>query len=91
MDIVHKKSQETDNITYRLIQNIDRKLLLAGNRLSVLSSQIEAHNVEKLLKKGFVLVKQDSKFITRAVNFNKNKESILKFYDNEVIVNNKVT
>jgi exodeoxyribonuclease VII large subunit len=91
VDIVHKKSQETDNITYRLIQNIDRKLLLAGNRLSVLSSQIEAQNVEKLLKKGFVLVKQDSKFITRAVNFNKNKESILKFYDSDVIVNNKVT
>jgi exodeoxyribonuclease VII large subunit len=91
MDIVHKRSQETDNLTYRLIQNIDRKLLLAGNRLSVLSSQIEVHNVQKSLKKGFVLVKQDSKFVARAANFDKNKEILLKFYDSDLIVNNKVT
>jgi exodeoxyribonuclease VII large subunit len=88
IDIVRRKSQETDNITYRLMQNIDRKLLLTGNRLSLLSKQIEAHDIQKSLKKGFVLVKQDSKFVTRAVNFDQNKESVLKFYDNDVIVNN---
>jgi exodeoxyribonuclease VII large subunit len=91
MDIVRRKSQETDNLTYRLIQNIDRKLLLTGNKLSLLSQQIEAHNIQKSLKKGFVLVKQNSKFVTRSVNFDKNKESVLKFYDSDVIVNNKVT
>ncbi|MGD1006770.1 MAG: exodeoxyribonuclease VII large subunit [Ignavibacteriaceae bacterium] len=91
MDIVRRKSQETDNLTYRLVQNIDRKLLLTGNKLSLLSQQIEAHNIQKSLKKGFVLVKQNSKFVTRSVNFDKNKESVLKFYDSDVIVNNKVT
>jgi exodeoxyribonuclease VII large subunit len=91
IDIVRRKSQETDNLTYRLIQNIDRKLLLAGNRLSLVSNQIEAHDVQKSLKKGFVLVKQDTKFVTRAANFDKNKESVLKFYDSDLIVNNKVT
>jgi len=68
MDIVRRKSQETDNLTYRLVQNIDRKLLLTGNKLSLLSQQIEAHNIQKSLKKGFVLVKQNSKFVTRSVN-----------------------
>jgi exodeoxyribonuclease VII large subunit len=91
MDIVRRKSQETDNFTYRLIQNINRKLMMTGNRLSLLAKQIEAHDIQKSLKKGFVLVKQDSKFVTRGKNFNKNKETVLKFYDSDIIVNNKVT
>jgi exodeoxyribonuclease VII large subunit len=91
LDIVRRKSQETDNFSYRLIQNMDRKILVTRNRLSLLSGQIEAHNIQKALKKGFVLVKQDSKFVTRAANFDQNKVSELKFYDGGVIVNNKVT
>jgi exodeoxyribonuclease VII large subunit len=91
MDIVRRKSQETDNFTYRLIQNINRKLMMTGNRLSLLAKQIEAHDIQKSLKKGFVLVQQDSKFVTRGKNFNKDKETVLKFYDSDVIVNNKVT
>lgn len=91
MDIVRRKSQETDNLSYRLMQNIDRKLLLTGNKLSLLAKQIEMHDIQKSLKKGFVLVKQDSKFVTRAANLDKSKESVLKFYDGDLIVNNKVT
>jgi exodeoxyribonuclease VII large subunit len=91
VDILRRKSQETDNITYRLMQNMDRKILITGNRLSLLSKHIEAYDIQKSLKKGFVLVKQDSKFVTRAANFDKNKESVLKFYDGDINVNNKVT
>jgi exodeoxyribonuclease VII large subunit len=91
IDIVRNKSQKTDNLIYRLMQNMDRKLLLNGNKLSILSKQIEGNDIQKSLKKGFVLVKQDSKFVTRAAKFDKNKETALKFYDSDIIVNNKVT
>lgn len=91
LDIVRRKSQEADNFSYRLMQNMDRKVLVTRNRLSLLSGQIDAHDIQKALKKGFVLVKQDTKFVTRAANFDQNKVSELKFYDGELIVNNKVT
>ena len=89
MDIVRRKSQQVDNITYRLMQNMDRKFLINQNKLSLLIKTIESNNLEKTLKKGFVLIKQNSKFITRAVNFNINQDAKIKFFDDEITIISK--
>ena len=89
LDLVRRKSQQVDNLTYRLLQNIDRNLLIKNNILSLLARTIESHDINKSLKKGFVLVKQDSKFVSRANNFDKDKKAVLKFYDGELSINGK--
>jgi exodeoxyribonuclease VII large subunit len=86
MDLVRRKSQQVDNLIYKLLKNIEQKVLVNKSRLSVLSKTIESHDINRQLKKGFVLVKQDSQYVTRKVNFNKEKDAILKFYDDEVLI-----
>jgi exonuclease VII large subunit len=46
---------------------------------------LDVYDIQRVLKRGFVLVKQNSKFVTRATKFNKEKKASLKFYDGEVI------
>ncbi|MGE5848435.1 MAG: hypothetical protein ACM34O_17050, partial [Ignavibacteria bacterium] len=53
---------------------------------ALLSKSIEAHDIMRPLKKGFVLVKQDSKFVTRSVYFNHKKSALLQFYDDVVSI-----
>lgn len=89
IDLVRRKSQQVDNITYRFTQNNERQFLLKKNKLSLLLKTIESHDIKKALKKGFVLVRQDSKFITRAKNFDNNQDSLLEFYDGEIHLKSK--
>jgi exodeoxyribonuclease VII large subunit len=86
LDIVRNKIQKLDNIIYKLVQRIDVKYLITQNKLNLNSSKIQMYDVQKTLRKGFVLVKQDDKFISRAKDFVGDKSALLKFYDNEVIV-----
>ncbi len=88
-DLVRNKFQTLDNMIYKIFQCIDVKFLITRNKLSLIESQIGVHDVQKTLKKGFVLVKQDDKFISRAKEFVEEKPAQLKFYDNEVTVRKK--
>ncbi|MCH8169869.1 MAG: exodeoxyribonuclease VII large subunit [Bacteroidetes bacterium] len=83
-NFVRQNYQKVDNLVYKLFNNIDKKISFTKNNLSLLIKSIESFNMKKSLKRGFVLVKQDSKFITRAKNFNSKKPAILKFYDKEI-------
>lgn len=86
LDLTRRYSQQVDNLTYRLFQNIDKKLLRDKNKLSLLVKEIESNDIQRLLKKGFALVKQNSKFVTRAANYDAGKEATIKFYDGDVIL-----
>jgi len=86
MDLVRRKSQIFDNFIYMLFQNMERKLLIKNNKIALLTKSVENHDISKTLKKGFVLVKQDSKFVTRSVYFNPEKSTLLRFYDNDVFI-----
>jgi len=89
LDLVRRNFQSLDNLNYRIDQNINRKFLIQKNKLELFMQLIRANDLNKTLKKGFVLVSQDSKFVTRAKNFDINKKTILKFYDNELKVDLK--
>lgn len=85
-DLVGKKSQFTDNLIYKILIGIDKKLLYYKNVVLLKSKIIESNNVLKNLKKGYVLVNQDSHFVKRAKNLDLKKTALLKFYDSEVEV-----
>jgi exodeoxyribonuclease VII large subunit len=86
MDLVRRKTRSMENLVYLMMRNMDRKLLISGNKTALLAKSIEGHDIRRTLKKGFVLVKQDSKFVTRSVYFNHGKSSLLRFYDNEISI-----
>ena len=84
--ILRRRAQEVDNILYKIIQCSEKNILIKNNRLSLLVKSLESHDIQRTLKKGFVLVKQDSKFISRSENLKKEMQALLKFYDGEVTV-----
>lgn len=86
LDLVRRKSQQVDNLIYKLLKNIEQKSLAYKGKLSILSKSIEVHDLNRQLKKGFVLVKQNSRYITRKSLFSEKKDTILKFYDDELIL-----
>jgi exodeoxyribonuclease VII large subunit len=89
-ELIRRLSQQTDGLLNKLLQNIDRNLLVKNNKVSLLTRTVESHDLQKTLRKGFVLVHQDSKLIPRAKNFNPEKDFSLKFFDKEVELKSKI-
>jgi exodeoxyribonuclease VII large subunit len=85
LEIVNKKSQQIDITISRILQSMERFSLVYDKKISLLAKSMETYDIQRSLKRGFVLVKQNSKFVTRAAKFNKEKKASLKFYDGEVI------
>ncbi|MGB5289437.1 MAG: exodeoxyribonuclease VII large subunit [Ignavibacteriaceae bacterium] len=85
LDIVNRKTQQIDIAISRVLQSIERFSLIYGAKISLLSKSLDTYDIQRSLKRGFVLVKQNSKFVTRAAKFNKEEKASLKFYDGEVI------
>jgi exodeoxyribonuclease VII large subunit len=83
LDLLRRNSQQVDSLTFKLLQNIGNKMLVYNSKLSLLTQRVESHDISRSLKKGFVLVKQDSRYITRA-NKLKKKTASLIFYDNKI-------
>ena len=85
VDIVSRKSQQLDIYISRIIQSIEKLLIVYDKKISISSKSIETYDIKRVLKRGFVLVKQNSKFVTRAAKFNKQEKAKLEFFDGEVI------
>ncbi|MBU2491153.1 MAG: exodeoxyribonuclease VII large subunit [Bacteroidetes bacterium] len=85
-DNVRNKSQFLDNLVFRIQNSVDKKITYDKNRLNLIKGALQSNNIDKILKKGFVLVKQKGNFVTRESNFIKDESFILKFFDNEIII-----
>lgn len=83
-DLIKNHSQKLDFLISKINDNINKKLNNNLNKIYLLQSNVESHNINKSLKKGFVLVNQEGKFVIRAKNFLRDKSFKLKFYDNEI-------
>lgn len=90
IDLVRNKSQQTDNLIYKILNGIDKKLLSYKSKVELNSSIIDSHSVQKTLKKGYVLVNQDSHYVKRASKLDANRSARLKFYDGEIDIVKKV-
>lgn len=84
IDMVRKKSQQTDNLIYKILSGIDKKFSSYKNLITLSTKVIESHSVQNTLKKGFVLVNQDSHFVKRLKNLDDKRNALLKFYDGEI-------
>jgi exodeoxyribonuclease VII large subunit len=84
MDLFKRKSQQADISIGRILQSIDKFSMIYDKKISLLSKSLESYDIQRVLKRGFVLVEQNSKFVTRALKFNKDKKARLKFFDGEV-------
>ncbi|MCW8806236.1 MAG: exodeoxyribonuclease VII large subunit [Ignavibacteriaceae bacterium] len=84
MEILNRKSQQVDMSINSIVQSIEKSSMIYDKKISLLSKSLEAYNVERSLKRGFVLVKQNSKFVTRASDFNREKKIQIKFFDGEI-------
>ena len=83
-DLISSKSQQLDNLIYRFQNNYETKIRAEKNRLQLLESKIESHNIDNVLKKGFAIIKQDKNFVTRKKNLLHEKSFEIKFFDGEV-------
>jgi exodeoxyribonuclease VII large subunit len=86
LDLVRRKSQQLDNVIYKISNGINRKFLFNSNKLSLIIKTIESYDTKRILKKGFALVKQDSKYIKRVSQFDRKKLAAIEFYDGSIEV-----
>ena len=84
MDILNRKTQQVDMSVSRVFRSLEKFSMIYGNKISLLTKSLDVYDVRRALKRVFVLVKQNSKFVTRASGFSKGKKALLKFYDGEV-------
>jgi len=89
LDLLRWKSQKADTLYTRLNQAIDLKLLVIRQKLSLCIKSLESSDVKRTLRRGFVLVKQNSKFVTRRTFFNENSDTELNFYDGDINLRKK--
>lgn len=81
--------QKIDNLLYKISQQIDKKILLSEREIQKYFSIISSYDIEKTLKKGFTLIKQDDKFVTRKQMYLSSKPVTIKFYDGEIKLDKK--
>jgi len=86
-NIIKNKIQYLDNLWFRLENSAFRILEKKKNKLEVLSNIINANNVVRIQKKGFAIVKQNEKLVTKATDLKKEEHFIIKFHDNEIGIN----
>lgn len=85
-DGIRKYSQMLDQFNFRIIKEIEKKVLLTERSLSLITQKIETYDINKTLKRGFALIKQNSKIVSRKKNYNLGVPSTVKFYDGEIEV-----
>lgn len=76
--------QTVDNLYSSMNKSIVQLHKNQAQHLKLLEKSIEGFNIEKTLKKGFTLIKQNGKFVGRSKEFSKSREFKIKFYDEEV-------
>lgn len=85
-DLIKSESQFLDNLIFRFQNFFDNRFSIDKNKLALLESKIQSYNIHSTLKRGYSIVKQDGKIISRAGNYQKEKSIEIKFYDGEIKV-----
>lgn len=76
--------QKLDYAAYKLHAAMERCYTSYKNTLAVLSSSISANNVQKILKKGFVLVEQHGKFVKNGADLIPDTKFDIIFHDKKI-------
>ncbi|MCZ7608653.1 MAG: exodeoxyribonuclease VII large subunit [Ignavibacterium sp.] len=84
LERVRNYSQQIDTLSVKINNLTEKKLLSNNSKILLLSKTLEGYDIQKSLKKGFALIRQNSKFVTRKNNFNKSETHTIQFYDGEI-------
>jgi exodeoxyribonuclease VII large subunit len=82
--IINNNTQSLDNYIFRIENSINQIFLKNKNELELLESRVKSYSVDNVLERGFAIVKQDDKIITRAKKYDSKKRTKVKFYDKEI-------
>jgi len=85
-DLVRRRQQQIDFLISRILNDTEIKILTYKNKTSVFSKVLETYNIKKTLERGFVLVKQNSKYVISASEFESKKSAQLIFSDGNIKV-----
>ena len=82
--VIKTKYQFLDHLNYKISNVMNNRIANVSNRLSLVIKTVKNADVQKVLKKGFTIVKQNDSFVSRADKLEKNKEFKIKFFDKEI-------
>ncbi len=82
--IINNNMQTLDSYFSRINNGINQKLILSKNEIKYIQSIIDSYSVNKVLERGYVIVKQNNKIVTRANNFDATQKTNIKFFDKEI-------
>lgn len=85
-NLIDNRKQYLDNLVFKLFSGMDKNITFNDNRLKLLKASVEQFNVQKILRKGFTLIKQEGKYVPKSTDFKKGIDTNIIFYDNEVII-----
>ena len=83
-DLVRRRQQQIDFLISRILNDTEIKILTYKSKTSVFSKVLETYNITKTLERGFVLVKQNSKYVLKASEFDNKKSAQLIFSDGNI-------
>jgi exodeoxyribonuclease VII large subunit len=76
--------QRLDYTSYKLHSAMDKCYLYYKNTINLLQSALQANDVNKTLKKGFVLVRQQGKFVKKSVELHPDSDFEIIFSDKTI-------
>lgn len=85
-EIIKKQRFNIDWAYSQILSTIKIKIKSQKESISFTDKQIDAFNPKNILRKGYVIVRQDNKTIARASELNQNIPLNLHFYDDDVTI-----
>jgi len=87
VDLVKQRYQQIDYDVYKISRCVEKIIMQNKNRVLLLAGIINSHDIQNTLKRGFVLIKQDSTYVKRSKDLDLTAEIQLRFYDNIIPIN----
>lgn len=84
---IKTNQQFLDNLIFRIDNSVQKKINEVKNRYYILDTKVNGYDTEKVLKRGFTIIKQNDKFVGRAHLLDQKEKIKIKFFDGEVEIN----
>lgn len=89
LDKIRNYQQLIDSYTIKIVQQLDKKIYTADINFKKLFFNLKNYDISNLLKRGFTLILQESKFVKRKIDIKPDLPFKIKFFDGELEINKK--
>ncbi len=84
LDLIRNNSQYLDNVVYRIENRISNIIIGKRNKIDLFDQKIRANDINKIMRKGFTLIKQNDKIVKESKYLDTEKSFAIKFSDKEI-------